>query len=63
MTLEEIKQFAHAYDPQIFHTDEDQAKAHPFSKVLPQVGGILRGNDALMDRMFSCRLRTDWFRI
>jgi acyl dehydratase len=29
MTLEEIKQFAHAYDPQIFHTDEDQAKAHP----------------------------------
>ena len=29
MTLEEIKQFAHAYDPQVFHTDEDQAKAHP----------------------------------
>ena len=29
MTLEEIKQFAHAYDPQIFHTDEDQAKDHP----------------------------------
>jgi acyl dehydratase len=29
MTLEEIKQFAHAYDPQIFHTDEDQAKEHP----------------------------------
>ena len=29
MTLEEIKQFAHAYDPQIFHTNEDQAKAHP----------------------------------
>jgi len=29
MTLEEIKQFAHAYDPQVFHTDEDQAKVHP----------------------------------
>ena len=29
MTLEEIKQFAHAYDPQVFHTDEDQAKKHP----------------------------------
>ena len=29
MTLEEIKQFAHAYDPQVFHTNEDQAKDHP----------------------------------
>lgn len=29
MTLEEIKQFAHAYDPQVFHIDDEQAKAHP----------------------------------
>ncbi|TCM64459.1 acyl dehydratase [Acinetobacter calcoaceticus] len=29
MTLEEIKTFAHLYDPQVFHTDEELAKAHP----------------------------------
>ena len=29
MTLEEIKQFAQAYDPQVFHTDEEQAQSHP----------------------------------
>lgn len=29
MTLEEIQQFAHAFDPQVFHTDEEQAKGHP----------------------------------
>jgi acyl dehydratase len=28
MTLDEIQQFAHTYDPQIFHTDEVQAKDH-----------------------------------
>lgn len=29
MTLEEIQQFAYAFDPQVFHTDEKQAKDHP----------------------------------
>lgn len=29
MTLEEIKEFAHKYDPQVFHTDEEAAKDHP----------------------------------
>ncbi|AXY56743.1 MaoC family dehydratase [Acinetobacter chinensis] len=29
MSLQEIKQFAGAYDPQVFHTDEEQAKSHP----------------------------------
>ncbi|QIZ61830.1 MaoC family dehydratase [Acinetobacter indicus] len=29
MTLEEIQQFAHLYDPQIFHTDVQQAAQHP----------------------------------
>ncbi|RKG33702.1 MaoC family dehydratase [Acinetobacter tianfuensis] len=28
MTLEEIKQFAHAYDPQPFHTNEKEAEEH-----------------------------------
>lgn len=29
MTLEEIKEFAYKYDPQVFHTDEEKAKQHP----------------------------------
>lgn len=29
MTLDEIKEFAHKYDPQFFHTDEEAAKQHP----------------------------------
>ena len=29
MTLAEIKEFAHKYDPQVFHTDEEAAKDHP----------------------------------
>ncbi len=29
MTLEEIKEFAHKYDPQVFHTNEEAAKDHP----------------------------------
>lgn len=29
MGLEEIQNFAQAYDPQVFHTDEQQAAAHP----------------------------------
>lgn len=29
MTLEEIKDFAQKYDPQVFHTDEEAAKSHP----------------------------------
>ncbi|WP_374573436.1 MaoC family dehydratase [Acinetobacter sp.] len=29
MKLEEIKQFAQAYDPQEFHLDEDKAENHP----------------------------------
>lgn len=29
LTLEEIKEFAQKYDPQVFHTDEDAAKDHP----------------------------------
>lgn len=29
MTLEEIKEFANKYDPQVFHTDEEKAKQHP----------------------------------
>ena len=29
MKLEEIKQFAQAYDPQEFHLDEDKAEDHP----------------------------------
>jgi acyl dehydratase len=29
MTLEEIKEFANKYDPQVFHTDEERAKDHP----------------------------------
>lgn len=29
MTLEEILEFAHQYDPQVFHTDVVKAKEHP----------------------------------
>lgn len=29
LTLKEIKEFANQYDPQVFHTDEDQAQEHP----------------------------------
>ena len=29
MTLEEILEFAHKYDPQVFHTDVVKAKEHP----------------------------------
>lgn len=29
MTLDEILEFAHQYDPQVFHTDVVKAKAHP----------------------------------
>ena len=29
ITLDEIKQFAQAYDPQVFHMDEEQAQSHP----------------------------------
>lgn len=29
MTLQEIKEFANKYDPQVFHTDEERAKDHP----------------------------------
>lgn len=29
LTIDEIKQFAHLYDPQVFHLDEDQAEQHP----------------------------------
>ncbi|MEN3980293.1 MaoC family dehydratase [Acinetobacter sp. CWB-B33] len=38
MTLEEIKQFAQAYDPQVFHLDEDQAKDHPIFQGLAASG-------------------------
>ena len=38
MTVEEIKQFAHAYDPQEFHTDEDKAPEHPVFKGLAASG-------------------------
>lgn len=29
MTIEEIKEFASKYDPQVFHLDEEKAKDHP----------------------------------
>lgn len=29
MTLEEVLDFAHKYDPQVFHTDIEKAKDHP----------------------------------
>ena len=29
LSLEELKQFAGQYDPQVFHTDEENAKNHP----------------------------------
>ncbi|OTG79450.1 dehydratase [Acinetobacter sp. ANC 5054] len=38
MTTEEIKQFAHAYDPQEFHTDENKAEEHPVFKGLAASG-------------------------
>lgn len=34
MTMEEVKQFAMLYDPQIFHTDEQATKQHPVFKQL-----------------------------
>lgn len=38
MTLEEIKEFAHKYDPQVFHTDEEAAKDHPIFKGIAASG-------------------------
>lgn len=38
MTLEEIKQFAHLYDPQPFHLDEDKAREHPIFQGLAASG-------------------------
>lgn len=40
MTLEEIQQFAYAFDPQVFHTDENRPKTILFFKGLLQVAGI-----------------------
>lgn len=38
MTLEEIKQFAQAYDPQPFHLDEEKAAEHPVFQGLAASG-------------------------
>ncbi|WP_180115588.1 MULTISPECIES: MaoC family dehydratase [unclassified Acinetobacter] len=38
MTVEEIKQFANAYDPQEFHTDEVKAQQHPIFQGLAASG-------------------------
>jgi len=38
MTLEEILEFAHKYDPQVFHTDIEQAKEHPVFKGIAASG-------------------------
>ena len=38
MTVEEIKQFATAYDPQEFHTDEVKAQQHPIFQGLAASG-------------------------
>ncbi|MFW1735531.1 MaoC family dehydratase [Acinetobacter sp. ULE_I001] len=38
MTLDEVLEFAHKYDPQIFHTDAEKAKDHPIFKGLAASG-------------------------
>ena len=38
MTLEEILEFAHKYDPQIFHIDAEKAKDHPIFQDLAASG-------------------------
>lgn len=38
ITLEEILEFAQKYDPQVFHTDLDQAKDHPIFQGLAASG-------------------------
>jgi len=38
MTLEEILEFAHKYDPQIFHIDAEKAKDHPIFQGLAASG-------------------------
>lgn len=38
MTLDEIKNFAGQYDPQIFHVDEEKAKDHPIFQGLAASG-------------------------
>lgn len=38
MTLDEILEFAQRYDPQVFHTDVEQAKSHPIFKGLAASG-------------------------
>ncbi len=38
MTLDEVKTFAQQFDPQVFHTDEEKAKAHPIFQGLAASG-------------------------
>ena len=38
MGIDEIKQFANAYDPQEFHTNEEKAEKHPIFKGLAASG-------------------------
>ncbi len=38
MTLDEVLEFAHKYDPQVFHTDAEKAKDHPIFKGLAASG-------------------------
>ena len=38
MTLEEIKNFANQFDPQVFHTDEEKSKTHPIFKGIAASG-------------------------
>lgn len=38
MTLEEVLDFAHKYDPQVFHTDTEKAKDHPIFQGLAASG-------------------------
>lgn len=38
ITLEEVLDFAHKYDPQVFHTDPEKAKDHPIFQGLAASG-------------------------
>ncbi|OTG65000.1 MaoC family dehydratase [Acinetobacter silvestris] len=38
ITLEEVLEFAHKYDPQVFHTDVEKAKEHPIFQGLAASG-------------------------
>ncbi len=60
MTVEEIKQFANAFDPQEFHTDEVKAQQHPIFQGLAASGWHTAAVTMRLWTEFPCGLWLNW---